>query len=242
VLLFGNGQYRHESIYLSLIPASQFWSGENGEGIPSTQYFAGLDANGHPTWTTTELCAVPVVYDNPTNLQTNPSCTAPVDPGRAGNVSVTYNKTLSLWLMTWDGGEQPGAVGGIFFSYASAPWGPWSHPQNIYNACEAHNYGEGYGDFIRFTGDAAKMGPIHNLGHLTAIGPSDSSFPARKAGVQPTEDQAQLAVLPLSEQLEQLQKTDAVRLAGQYSGEETRFKSVATMSTRRTMTRLRTGR
>jgi hypothetical protein len=124
VLIFGNGQYRHESIYLSYIPASQFWSGENGKGNPSTKYFTGLDATGHPMWTTTELCAVPVVYDNPTNLPTNPSCSAPVDPGTAGNVSVTYNKTLSLWLMTWDGGKQPGAVGGIFFSYASAPWGP----------------------------------------------------------------------------------------------------------------------
>ena len=155
VLLFGNGKYRHESIYLSFIPASQFWSGENGPNNPTTQYFAGLDATGLPTWTPTELCAVPVVYDNPTNLPTNPSCTAPVDPGTAGNVSVKYNKTLSLWLMTWDGGQQPGAVGGIFFSYASAPWGPWSAPQNIYNACEAHSYQQGYGDFIRFTGNPA---------------------------------------------------------------------------------------
>jgi hypothetical protein len=153
VLIFGNGQYRHESIYLSFIPASQFWCPGNTMCTPPTQYFAGLDATGLPTWTATELCAVPVVYDNPTNLPTNPSCTAPVDPGTAGNVSVKYNKALSLWLMTWDGGQQPGAVGGIFFSYASAPWGPWSTPQNIYNACEAHTYGQGYGDFIRFTGD-----------------------------------------------------------------------------------------
>lgn len=114
-----------------------------------------------------KLCAVPVVYDNPPPgtppVSTGNSCTTTTgktystttDPGTAGNVSVSYNKTLSLWLMTWDGGRQPGAVGGIFFSYASAPWGPWSTPQNIYNACEAHSYSEGYGDFIRFTGDAA---------------------------------------------------------------------------------------
>jgi hypothetical protein len=161
VLLFGNAQYRKESIYLSMIPADDFW-----DGAAPTLYFAGLDDTGQPTWTTTELCAVPVVYDNPPPgtppVSTGNTCTTTTgktystmtDPGTAGNVSVSYNKTLSLWLMTWDGGRQPGAVGGIFFSYAPAPWGPWSTPQNIYNACEAHSYGEGYGDFIRFTGDA----------------------------------------------------------------------------------------
>jgi hypothetical protein len=76
------------------------------------------------------------------------------DPGTAGNVSVSFNKTLRLWLMTWDGGRQTGAIGGIFFSYASAPWGPWSTPQLIYNACLAHSYGQGYGDFIHYVFDS----------------------------------------------------------------------------------------
>jgi hypothetical protein len=167
VLLFGNGQYRNESIYLSMIPADDFWNGN-----AATLYFAGLDDNGQPTWTTTELCAVPVVYDNPPPatppLSTGNSCTTTTgqtystmtDPGTAGNVSVSYNKKLSLWLMTWDGGRQPGALGGIYFSYASAPWGPWSEPTNIYNACEAHSYGEGFGDFIRFTGNPKDCEPL----------------------------------------------------------------------------------
>jgi len=157
VLIYGNGQYRAESIYLSYIPAGQFWLGQESDGDNSTQYFAGLDANGLPTWTTNELCAVPVVYDNPTHLPTSPGCITqsgpavePVDPGTAGNVSVTYNKTLSLWLMTWDGGKQSPTTSGIYFAYASTPWGPWSDPQRIYNACQAAAYGQGYGDFIRY--------------------------------------------------------------------------------------------
>jgi hypothetical protein len=162
VMIFGNAQYRAESIYLSMIPADQFW---DKDGTATTLYFAGLDDNGQPTWTTTELCAVPVVYDNPlgtTPVSTGNSCTTTTgqtystmsDPGRAGNVSVSYNKNLSLWLMTWDGGRQTGALGGIYFSYASAPWGPWSQPENIYNPCFAHVYYQGFGDFIHYSHNA----------------------------------------------------------------------------------------
>jgi hypothetical protein len=167
VLLFGNGKYRDESIYLSYIPASQFWSGKDGAGNPSTRYFMGLDATGRPKWTTYELCAVPVVYDNPTGLASSTGCIAeapgepgPVDPGTAGNVSVSYNATLSLWLMTWDGGRQSPTKEvpqpeGIYFSYASEPWGPWSTPQQIYNPCEAAIYEQGFGNFIRYTAASA---------------------------------------------------------------------------------------
>jgi hypothetical protein len=162
VLIYGNGLYRHESIYLSYIPASQFWSGKDGAGNPSTQYFMGLDATGQPKWTTDELCAAPVVYDNPTNLPVSPGCIVqkidvaePVDPGTAGNVSVSYDSDLSLWLMTWDGGRQSTSTEGIYFSYASEPWGPWSEPQLVYNACEGGSYGEGYGNFIRYPATSA---------------------------------------------------------------------------------------
>lgn len=157
VLIYGVGQYRGESIYLSYIPASQFWSGVDGRGILSTRYFVGLDPSGRPIWTGDELCAVPVVYDNPTNLPVSPGCIVqkidepePVDPGTVGNVSVSYNTMLSQWLMTWDGGRQSPSTEGIYFSYASEPWGPWSKPQLVYNACEGGGYGEGYGNFIRY--------------------------------------------------------------------------------------------
>jgi len=70
---------------------------------------------------------VPVVQDNPTNGPAWPN-----DSPQAGNVSVIYSTNLNLWLMTYDGGVTP-ATSGIYFSFASAPWGPWSTPQLIFN-------------------------------------------------------------------------------------------------------------
>ena len=52
------------------------------------------------------------------------------------------------------------------------------------------------------------MGSIHNLGDPSAIGPSDSTSPARKASIQPGADQVQLATVPLSAQIDQLSRTD----------------------------------
>jgi hypothetical protein len=170
ILIFGIGQHGAESIYLSMTPAADFVA----KAIPPTLYFAGLDNNGQPLWTNTELCTVPVVYDNPYNtplvpvlLPGCPTTTgapiyAPTDPGTAITPSVSYNSQLALWLMTFGGGNQPAPVTGIqnpgiYFSYASAPWGPWSKPEMIYNPCRAHTYGQGYGDFIRYTYQGDKI-------------------------------------------------------------------------------------
>jgi hypothetical protein len=49
-----------------------------------------------------------------------------------GDLSVTWCRDLGLWLMTYD--SRPPALAGIEFSYARAPWGPWSEPQIIFNA------------------------------------------------------------------------------------------------------------
>jgi hypothetical protein len=53
------------------------------------------------------------------------------------------------------------------------------------------------------------MGPIHNLDNLVVTGPSESGHSGRKAGVPTGEDQAQLATVPLSAQVEQIHATDA---------------------------------
>ena len=142
VLLAGEGEYRNESIYLAYMPASALsLSVTNND---ATRYFTGLDASGAPQWSAVEMDAVPIVYDNPTKLPKSP------DPGTVGDTSLRYFPELGLWLMTWDGGRQSLADTGIYFSAAPAPWGPWSIPQHIYNPCEAHRYGEGYGDFIHY--------------------------------------------------------------------------------------------
>jgi hypothetical protein len=108
VLVWGTGHYRQSDAYLSVVPAAQF---ETGKG---TKYFAGWDASGAPTWSDKESDAKAIVQN-----------------GTMGDLSVTWCKDLSLWLMTYD--SRAPAPSGILFSYSKTPWGPWSEPQLIFN-------------------------------------------------------------------------------------------------------------
>jgi hypothetical protein len=189
VLLAGEGEYRSESIYLAYMPASAVSIAVTDNS--ATRYFTGLNSSGVPQWSATEMDAVPVVYDNPPPaLPTSP------DPGTVGDNSLQYLPELGLWLMTWDGGRQKAAEPGIYFSAASAPWGPWSTPQLIYNPCDAHHYGQGFGDFIHYTvgtddpckGDvddgAGPAGPIIGTGGDPFFGtaPSDGATAMTRRG------------------------------------------------------------
>jgi len=122
VLMFGLGAYRTTQVYLASVPAGGF---ESGAG---TSFFTGMN-NGQPAWSSNEGDAVPVVQDV-------------VNPPTIGNVSVTYASQLSLWLMTFDGGRGSDDTVGVYFSYASAAWGPWSTPQLIFNATRDHALGD----------------------------------------------------------------------------------------------------
>ncbi|HLW60719.1 MAG TPA: DUF4185 domain-containing protein [bacterium] len=107
VIVWGTGRYRESDAYLSIVPAATF---ENGQG---TRYFAGLDATGAPRWSGQESDAAPIVKN-----------------GTLGDLSVTWCKDLSVWLMTYDSRTPRG----ILFSYARTPWGPWSDPQILFDA------------------------------------------------------------------------------------------------------------
>jgi hypothetical protein len=109
VLVWGTGAYRRSDAYLSIVPAAQF---ETGQG---TRYFAGLNVGGAPIWSETESDARAIVQN-----------------GTMGDLSVTWCKSLGLWLMTYDSREP--AARGILFSYSQTPWGPWSESQIIFNA------------------------------------------------------------------------------------------------------------
>ena len=138
ILMFGLGDYRHSAVYLATLPAANF---ESGAG---TLYFTGL-SNGLPVWSSLETNAVPLVTDNPANPT-------------IGNVSVNFCAAASLWLMTYDGGRGPPDATnttGVYFSFASAPWGPWSAPQLIFNATRDHRFGT----FMRNT-NFTPAGPI----------------------------------------------------------------------------------
>ena len=119
VYVFGLGIYRGSDVYLSVVGADDF---ESGEG---TRYFTGL-VNGQPAWSLSEADAVPVVLDNPSNVSNHA-------PG-IGNVSVIYSPELRLWLMTYDSTRGSQETKGFYFTYAREPWGPWQRPQLIFNA------------------------------------------------------------------------------------------------------------
>jgi hypothetical protein len=111
VCTFGIGNYRSSFIYLSVTPASTFWAGTG------TRYFAGY-TNSEPVWDNYETNAAPIV------LQQDES---------VGNVSVAYSTNLGLWLLTYDAGWNTSSeTNGIYFTYATQPWGPWATPQLIF--------------------------------------------------------------------------------------------------------------
>jgi Domain of unknown function (DUF4185) len=131
MLIFGAGAFQASNVYLSIIPSTEFASGVDQNGNSATRYFAGM-SNGQPTWSSSESNAVPVVTDvdaaNPTIV----------------NVSVFYSQPLGLWLMVYDGGRGSLSTEGIYFTYSPQPWGPWSTPQLVFNACRD----KGFGNFI----------------------------------------------------------------------------------------------
>jgi hypothetical protein len=153
IYMFGTGGAQDSNIYLARIPAKQnvpypknnFWTAKQ-----PTQYFAGYKrAIGTrrilgPNWIGTETDArvTPVVVDNPI-VNGQPLNLGPT----AKKVSVQFEPRLGLWLMTFEGGRQqrdigdPNRVEGIYFSYATQPWGPWEQPQLIYNAARDGGFG-----------------------------------------------------------------------------------------------------
>jgi Domain of unknown function (DUF4185) len=140
ILMFGLGYYRASAVYLATVPATNW---ESGMG---TLYFTGL-TNGQPIWSSVETNAVPLVTDYPTNPT-------------IGNVSVTYSPAAGLWLMTYDGARLKADTLGVYFSFATEPWGPWSQPALIFNA----QRDGGAGTFIYSTNasdhDLSLAGPI----------------------------------------------------------------------------------
>jgi uncharacterized protein (TIGR03437 family) len=142
MLMFGRGSYRASNVYLSVIPSTAFASGVDQSGNSATRYFTGM-SNGQPVWSSSESGAMPIVTD--------------LDPANPtiGNLSVSYSQPPGLWLMVYDGGRGAVSTEGVYFTHAPQPWGPWSTPQLIFNACRD----KGFGNFIfYYYGTAAENG------------------------------------------------------------------------------------
>ncbi len=110
VLVWATAKYRHSDLFLAIVPAAHF---ETGEG---TRYYAGGGAGGAPVkWTSSEADAAPLWPD-----------------GQLGDVSVSWCAPLGLWLANYD--HRPSAV---TFRYSATPWGPWSDAQVLFTPAEA---------------------------------------------------------------------------------------------------------
>ncbi len=143
VFVWGTGVYRKSNAYLSIVPVVHF---ETGRG---TRYFAGLGAAGGPIWSRNESDAKPIVEN-----------------GTMGDLSVTWCKDLSLWLMTYD--SRPPASRGILFCYSRTPWGPWSAPQTVFNAIRDGALGKFIHDPLAHPADGL-AGPVIGKGRANPM-------------------------------------------------------------------------
>jgi O-glycosyl hydrolase len=126
VLVFGVPRYRASVPYLAYAPLDSF-------ADPATwRFFTGLSENGKPKWIGHDA------WLHPTTAPNVPKPTSWSSPGEAelfrpslegdrciGEMSVTWNRPLGMWLMLYNG------AGGIQARVAPAPWGPWSLPTVI---------------------------------------------------------------------------------------------------------------
>jgi Domain of unknown function (DUF4185) len=131
VLLFGSGDYRKSNVYLAVVPAAGFTTG-NG-----TRYFAGMDG-GVPLWTDADAVAAPIV-------------THPV----VGELGAAFLADPGLWLLTYNSSDPRGIV----LRYAPQPWGPWSDSIVIFNGTRDHGSGTFIHD-PRLPSDDGLGGPV----------------------------------------------------------------------------------
>jgi hypothetical protein len=116
LLIWGSGEYRQSDPYLAYMPL------ESIENRSSMKYFAGIDGNSNPIWSTNESDAQALFHD-------------PV----IGELSVMWNPYLQRWIMLYDG---------VSMRSSLLPWGNWSPKQVLFNPFTD----DGYGHFIHWPG------------------------------------------------------------------------------------------
>lgn len=119
LLAWGSGRYRASDAALACIPLA---SVENEE---RWRFFCGVDPRStRPTWSENESDAL-ALFPHP----------------QIGELSVTWNAPLGLWLMMYNAGSPRG----INARVAQHPWGPWSGPLVVFDPDWPDT---GYGTFM----------------------------------------------------------------------------------------------
>jgi len=140
LLLFGSGLYRASNPYLSYLPLGAV------EDRSQLRYFAGRQAGSHKVcWSTQESDAMALFTDP-----------------QIGEVCVTWNSFLRLWLMTYNAANPRG----INFRVAEHPWGPWSAPSILFDPW----VDGGYCHFMHVSWDARVCDYVYDPGRATDWG------------------------------------------------------------------------
>jgi Domain of unknown function (DUF4185) len=113
LLIWGSGKfYRKSNPHFAFMPLGQV------ENKAAVRYFNGFGGDGRPVWG---------------NLpDPNPDMGKLFDQACVGELSVTWNRNLQRWLMTYNCDSPDG--GGVVARAAEVPWGPWSTPAVLFNA------------------------------------------------------------------------------------------------------------
>jgi len=139
VLLWASGRYRRSDPYLAYITLGSV------EDRRALRYFAGLDSEGRPRWSTEEAEAVP--------LFTHPCI---------GELSVAWNPFIEKWLMLYNCGSPRGIV----FRVSEEPWGPWSEAQVLFHPWEDG----GYCHFMHVSWEFRVCDSVHDPGRENVWG------------------------------------------------------------------------
>jgi hypothetical protein len=126
VFIFAAPRYRASVPYLARAPVESF------ADTATWRFFTGLGPGGQPIWVARDEWnrgrpAAGGASRPPWHPPGEPELFTPkAEIGRSvGELSVTWNHELHLWLMLY------GGPGGMLVRVAHAPWGPWSDPTRI---------------------------------------------------------------------------------------------------------------